>query len=104
MKIPHVLPVLAALALAASAPAQQVVFSEGFESGLGAWTATGLWNLVKLTDRMGLVLGLAMGNVTQGTGGPFAAAVFERDSGRRQSGLRVERVGRAGPRSPRARP
>lgn len=34
-----------------------------------------------LTDRMGLVLDLAMRNVTHGTGGPFAAAVLERDSG-----------------------
>lgn len=35
---------LASLALALPAPAQQVVFSEGFESGLSNWTATGLWN------------------------------------------------------------
>jgi tRNA(Arg) A34 adenosine deaminase TadA len=35
-----------------------------------------------LPDRMGLVLGLAMRNVAEMTGGPFAAAVFERDSGR----------------------
>ena len=38
--------------------------------------------LAHLTDRMGFVLALAMGNVDRGTGGPFAAAVFEQDSGR----------------------
>ena len=35
-----------------------------------------------LTDRMELVLQLAMRNVVEATGGPFSAAVFERDSGR----------------------
>jgi tRNA(Arg) A34 adenosine deaminase TadA len=38
--------------------------------------------LAHLTDRMEFVLALAMGNVERGTGGPFAAAVFEQDSGR----------------------
>lgn len=33
-------------------------------------------------DRMGLVLELARRNVAEGTGGPFAAAVFESGSGR----------------------
>ncbi len=37
--------------------------------------------LPHLTDRMELVLDLAMRNVERGTGGPFAAAVFERESG-----------------------
>ena len=35
-----------------------------------------------LSDRMEFVLALAMRNVDQGTGGPFAAAVFEQESGR----------------------
>ena len=35
-----------------------------------------------LTDRMGFVLDLATRNVERGTGGPFAAAVFEQESGR----------------------
>ena len=35
-----------------------------------------------LTDRMEFVLDLAMRNVERGTGGPFAAAVFEHESGR----------------------
>ena len=35
-----------------------------------------------LTDRMEFVLDLAMRNVERGTGGPFAAAVFEQESGR----------------------
>jgi tRNA(Arg) A34 adenosine deaminase TadA len=38
--------------------------------------------LPHLTDRMELVLDLAGRNVEQGTGGPFAAAVFEAESGR----------------------
>ena len=38
--------------------------------------------LAHLTDRMEFVLALAMGNVDRDTGGPFAAAVFEQDSGR----------------------
>jgi tRNA(Arg) A34 adenosine deaminase TadA len=37
--------------------------------------------LAHLTDRMELVLDLAMRNVERGTGGPFAAAVFEQESG-----------------------
>jgi tRNA(Arg) A34 adenosine deaminase TadA len=35
-----------------------------------------------ITDRMEYVLDLAMRNVQRGTGGPFAAAVFEQQSGR----------------------
>jgi tRNA(Arg) A34 adenosine deaminase TadA len=38
--------------------------------------------LAHLTDRMEFVLDLATRNVDQGTGGPFAAAVFEQASGR----------------------
>jgi tRNA(Arg) A34 adenosine deaminase TadA len=38
--------------------------------------------LPHLADRMELVLDLAMRNVERGTGGPFAAAVFEQESGR----------------------
>lgn len=38
--------------------------------------------LAHLTDRMEFVLDLAMRNVQRATGGPFAAAVFERESGR----------------------
>lgn len=38
--------------------------------------------LPEQTDRMALVIALARYNVEQGTGGPFGAAVFERDSGR----------------------
>jgi tRNA(Arg) A34 adenosine deaminase TadA len=33
-------------------------------------------------ERMGLVIALARENVERGTGGPFGAAIFERDSGR----------------------
>ena len=39
-----------------------------------------------LSDRMEFVLALAMRNVDQGTGGPFAAAVFEQESGRLVAG------------------
>jgi tRNA(Arg) A34 adenosine deaminase TadA len=42
-------------------------------------------------DRMAIVNGLAGRNVAEGTGGPFAAAVFERDAGRLVS-LGVNRV------------
>jgi tRNA(Arg) A34 adenosine deaminase TadA len=38
--------------------------------------------LPHLEDRMRLVVALARANFEQDTGGPFAAAVFERDSGR----------------------
>ncbi len=34
------------------------------------------------TDKMGLVIGLARNNIEQGLHGPFAAAIFERGSGR----------------------
>jgi tRNA(Arg) A34 adenosine deaminase TadA len=37
---------------------------------------------VSLEDRMGLVLALAAEHVKRGSGGPFAAAIFERDAGR----------------------
>lgn len=42
-------------AFVASAPlgAQTVLFSDGFEGGSGAWTATGLWNLESATDPCG---------------------------------------------------
>jgi tRNA(Arg) A34 adenosine deaminase TadA len=38
--------------------------------------------LTHLTDRMELVLDLAQRNVDRGTGGPFASAVYEQESGR----------------------
>jgi tRNA(Arg) A34 adenosine deaminase TadA len=47
---------------------------------LAGWEHPGTVPL--LADRMSLVLDLAMRNVTEGTGGPFAAAVFELDTGR----------------------
>ena len=37
---------------------------------------------LSLDDRMNLVLALAWEHVKRGSGGPFAAAVFERDAGR----------------------
>ena len=37
---------------------------------------------ISLEDRMDLVLALAAEHVRRGSGGPFAAAVFERDAGR----------------------
>lgn len=37
---------------------------------------------VSLEDRMDLVLALAVEHVQRGSGGPFAAAVFEREAGR----------------------
>lgn len=54
MKLP-ILPMLAlaALALAVPASAQQVVYSQGFESGLTGWTTTGLWNLETSSDLCG---------------------------------------------------
>lgn len=48
-----------------------------------------------LVDRMRMVLHLAGRNVSEGTGGPFAAAVFERESGRLVS-VGVNRVVPAG--------
>ena len=60
---------------------------------LPAWA--GDWDppasVAGLPDRMRLVLELAMRNVAEQTGGPFAAAVFERDSGRLVS-IGVNRV------------
>jgi tRNA(Arg) A34 adenosine deaminase TadA len=46
---------------------------------LCAWSAPDA--LPDLSQRMDLVLGLALRNVREATGGPFAAAVFERASG-----------------------
>lgn len=46
---------------------------------LAAWDPPG--PVADLPDRMRLVLDLAARNVVEGTGGPFAAAVFERDTG-----------------------
>jgi hypothetical protein len=42
---------------ASHATAQQVIFSEDFEAGLGAWTATGLWNLENAADPCGSTFG-----------------------------------------------
>jgi len=47
--------------------------------------------LAHLSDRMALVLGLAARNVERGTGGPFAAGVFEQESGKLVS-IGVNRV------------
>jgi hypothetical protein len=44
---------LAASAFAVPASAQDIVYAEGFESGLTGWTATGLWNLEDVTDSCG---------------------------------------------------
>lgn len=44
---------LAFVVPAPAAIAQHVVYSEGFESGLGAWTSSGLWNPVNATDACG---------------------------------------------------
>lgn len=60
---------------------------------LPAWVAD--WPepdpLVGMDDRMRVVLGLAMRNVEEASGGPFAAGVFERESGRLVS-IGVNRV------------
>ena len=53
MKTPNSLLAIAILALASPVTAQQVVFAEGFESGLSNWTATGLWNLEDSSDPCG---------------------------------------------------
>ena len=50
---PGLLLALAGLALAVPAPAQQVVYSAGFESGLTGWTANGLWNSEDASDPCG---------------------------------------------------
>src|SRR5688572_17991368 len=42
--------VLALVTLAAPAAAQQVVFHDGFETGLSNWTPSGLWNLEDAAD------------------------------------------------------
>ncbi|KAA8491042.1 Guanine deaminase [Porphyridium purpureum] len=58
----------------------------GFQVCLPDWLAASLAQLpsefVCVEDRMRLVLSLARRNVEEQTGGPFAACVFERDSGR----------------------
>ncbi len=59
MPIRNVLVSTVALAavLAVRAPAQQVHWVEDFESGLGQWTATGLWNLETSADACGASFG-----------------------------------------------
>jgi len=57
------------------------------ELSLPAWTAGEVAahttrGLARLEDRMRLVIALARANFEQNTGGPFAAAVFEQESGR----------------------
>ena len=50
-----------------------------------SWVARRIaWDAVYASDadRMGLAIDLSRWNVVEGTGGPFGAAVFERDSGR----------------------
>jgi hypothetical protein len=42
---------------ATSANAQQIVYLEDFEGGLGAWTATGMWNLESSSDPCGSTFG-----------------------------------------------
>ncbi len=44
---------LALAALAPIAPAQTVIYSEGFENGLANWTATGLWHALSDTTACG---------------------------------------------------
>ena len=45
-----VLRALAVLAAALPARAQTVLFSEGFESGLSNWNATGFWHVESISD------------------------------------------------------
>lgn len=54
MFFPIRLAFLVLLAAAPRASAQTVIFSEGFENGLGPWTATGLWSILGATDPCGL--------------------------------------------------
>ena len=52
---------------------------------LPAWVASltdNIESLDSLEARMEFVIGLAKRNVTEGSGGPFAAAIFEQDTGR----------------------
>jgi tRNA(Arg) A34 adenosine deaminase TadA len=61
------------------------MFSDPVQVDLPAWVDEAVaWDAVHLSleDRMRLAIGLARRNVEHGTGGPFAAAVFERDTGR----------------------
>jgi tRNA(Arg) A34 adenosine deaminase TadA len=58
-----------------------------FELSLPDWAAAEVaghlrQGLTRMEDRMRLVIALARMNFQQNTGGPFAAAVFEQDSGR----------------------
>jgi hypothetical protein len=55
--LPTRLSLLAVAVLVSAIPAfsQNVVYSEGFESGLGDWTATGLWNLEDSSDSCGVL-------------------------------------------------
>lgn len=53
MKLLHALVSCGVAALAAPTSAQQVVFHDGFEAGLAAWTTTGLWNLEAAADSCG---------------------------------------------------
>jgi hypothetical protein len=46
--------ILAAAVMTSPAAGQQVIFHEGFESGLSGWTATGLWNLEDSADSCGV--------------------------------------------------
>jgi tRNA(Arg) A34 adenosine deaminase TadA len=59
------------------------VLATSFTLHLPAWVAEEVLpaSLPSLTDQMRLVLRLAARDVAEGTGGPFAAAVVERDSG-----------------------
>ncbi len=51
------LPAIAlAFVLAVPAPAQTVLFSDGFENGLSNWSTTGLWHLVDDTDACGALV------------------------------------------------
>lgn len=58
----------------------------GFELTLPGWVGPAVAErpptMPAIEDRMGLVVELARRHVLEGTGGPFAAAVFEADTGR----------------------
>ena len=57
-----------------------------FDLALPAWAVAALGelpaHLLTLDERMAAVIDFARRNFREGTGGPFAAGVFERDSGR----------------------
>lgn len=69
-----------------------------FDLSLPEWAVSALnalpSHLPTLAERMAAVLEFARRNFVHETGGPFAAGVFERDSGRlaEQSSLPVDRV------------